>query len=383
LKKVGLIVNPIAGMGGSVGLKGTDGRRVLEKAIRRGAKPTASIKASSALHELNPAEIQFYTGSGEMGDIILRDYYPNSPLRVYDHAKGKKPLSTTPEDTIRIAKQIAAERVDLLLFCGGDGTARDLLEAIDHKLPVIGIPAGVKMHSAVFAITPQAAGLLAANFLKGGLELHEAEVMDVDEDAYREGKLAVKLYGFLLVPQEPAFVQGAKAVMPETVDERENVEAIAREIAEEMDPESVYILCAGTTVKAVADELHQPKTLLGIDVFKNGLRILADAGARDLESLLAKEKDVKVIVSPIGQQGHIFGRGTQQLTPQILRKIGPDNVIIIASQAKIAQLKSLYVDTGDQEVDRMFRGYRRVAIDYRIWRMFQVRIAILWAKLLV
>ncbi len=361
-------------MGGPVGLKGTDGREAVKQALSRGAKPSAEGRAAAALRKIKKiTEIAFLAGSGEMGENILKKIEPNISLKVLDQVENKTPFTTSREDTLRIAKKIAAEKPDLLLFCGGDGTARDILDAVDQELPVIGIPAGVKMHSAVFAITPQAAGSLASNFLEGGLELHEAEVMDVDEEAYRQGRLAVKLYGFLRVPQEPFLIQSGKAVMPDTVDERENVEAIARQVVEEMKPETTYILGAGTTVKAVADQLRQPKTLLGIDVFKNHQRILADVAARDLESILERETDVKIIVSPIGQQGHIFGRGTQPITPQILRQLGRDDVIIIASQAKIALLKTLYVDTGDPAVDALFCGYMKVMIDYRLWRMVEVR----------
>ena len=374
MRRVGLIVNPIAGMGGSVGLKGTDGPDALSKALSRGAKPSAGDRAILALSEIkNYGEIQFLAGAGEMGETALKGLNLSLPIITINHTTTKQPLSSGPEDTIRIAREMAMEKVELLLFCGGDGTARDILAAVHDEIPVIGIPAGVKMHSAVFAITPQSAGKIARDFLEGGLELHEAEVMDVDEEAYREGRLAVKLYGLLLVPQEPFLIQRAKAVLPETVDEHENVEAIARQIVEEMSPETTYILGAGTTVKAIADQLGESKTLLGVDVFKNRHRILADVEAGNLAAIVGGEKDVKIIISPIGQQGHIFGRGTQQITPEILRRIGRENVIIIASQAKIAQLKSLDIDTGDADLDASFRGYVKVIIDYRLWRMVEVR----------
>ncbi len=373
MKKVGLLINPIAGMGGSVGLKGTDGATALRKAIRYGAKPLAEEKTETALKALSTRRnLEFFAGSGEMGEGVLRRLRLETPPVIFHHHRSRTPYSTTREDTIRIARHIAEEKVDLMLFCGGDGTARDLLDAVDQKITVLGVPAGVKMHSAVFAVTPQAAGSLARHFLEDGLELREAEVMDVDEAAYRKGKLAVKLYGYLSLPQEPFLIQGAKAVMPESVDERENVEAIARQVVEEMKPETLYILCAGTTVKAVADQLHQPKTLLGVDVFKNGHRVAEDVSEKDLLRLIKGEKDVKIIVSPIGHQGHIFGRGTQQVSPRILRRVGRENVIIIGSQAKISQLNCLYVDTGDTEVDAIFRGYMRVVIDYRLWRVVQV-----------
>lgn len=374
MRKVGLLVNPIAGMGGSVGLKGTDGPDTLRTAIGRGAKPSAGNRATAALREMkNLGEIQFLTGAEDMGETILKGLTLPLPVITVNHTSIKQPLFTGAKDTIRMAREIVKQKAELLLFCGGDGTARDILDAVHEEIPVIGIPAGVKMHSAVFAVTPQSAGKLASDFLKGGLELHDAEVMDVDEEAYRRSSIAVKLYGFLLVPQEPFLLQSAKAVLPESVDERENVEAIARQIVEEMNSETTYILGAGTTVKAIADKLGESKTLLGVDVFKNRHLILADAEARDLERIVKGENDIKIIVSPIGQQGHIFGRGTQQITPEILRKVGRENVIIIASQAKIAQLKSLYVDTGDADLDASFRGYVKVVIDYRLWRMVEVR----------
>jgi predicted polyphosphate/ATP-dependent NAD kinase len=360
-------------MGGSVGLKGTDGPDSLSKALSRGAKPSARGRATAALREMKKlGEVQFLAGAGEMGEAILKGLNLKVPVVTINHV-SMQPLSTGPEDTVRMAQEMAKQKSELLMFCGGDGTARDILDAVHDEIPVIGIPAGVKMHSAVFAITPQSAGKLASDFLEGGLELHEAEVMDVDEEAYRDGRLAVKLYGFLQVPQEPFLIQSAKAILPETLDEHENVEAIARQIVEEMNPETVYILGAGTTVKAIADQLGEEKTLLGVDVFKNRHRLIADAESRDLEAIMQREKDVKIIVSPIGQQGHVFGRGTQPITANVLRRVGRENVIIIASQAKIAQLKSLYVDTGDADLDALFRGYVKVVIDYRLWRMVEVR----------
>jgi predicted polyphosphate/ATP-dependent NAD kinase len=360
-KKVGFIVNPIAGMGGAVGLKGTDGKEILEKAVTLGATPVAPARAESFLSALTPIkeDIRLMVGAGWMGENEARNH--GYPCKVF----GEQKKDTQPEDTVAAAKSIATEGVDLLIFCGGDGTARDVLSGVDMKLPVLGVPTGVKMHSAVFAVDPKAAARIALKFLRNQLPLWEAEVMDIDEEAFRRGRVSARLHGYLLSPYEPRLIQGAKIASPMTESELRNQAAIAIYIIESMKPDVAYIISAGTTTRTIGDLLDEKKTLLGVDVFVNKKIVAKDVNEKQILEAI-EGKDAKVVVTPIGGQGFIFGRGNQQISPDVIRKIGKDNIVVIATENKMKNLKSLKVDTGDTELDASFRGTIKVVTDYKV-----------------
>ena len=244
--RLGLIVNPIAGMGGAVGLKGTDGAEVLRKALELGAKPVAPGRAREFLRAFEPmrGKVELLAGAGPMGEDEAREC-GYEPLAL---GERKAMFTTTAEDTRAVARRMAELGVDLLVFCGGDGTARDVLDAVDQEVPVLGVPTGVKMHSAVFAVNPRAAARVAMRFLSGELPVREAEVMDGDEEAFRQGRLSARLYGYVLTPYEPALVQSTKVASPTTPDEEENKLAIARQVVEELEPGVVYVVGLATFV---------------------------------------------------------------------------------------------------------------------------------------
>ena len=359
LKKLGFIVNPIAGMGGRVGLKGTDGEEILQLAIKLGAKPIAPERARQMLRELKRLKVKFtlVTYPKEMGECEARDC-GFDPVVI-----GNIGDKTSSEDTKRAAREMLELGVDLIVFCGGDGTARDVCEAVDLKVPVLGVPTGVKMHSAVFALNPRVAARVVADFLGGRLSVREAEVMDVDEEAFRAGRLSAKLYGYLLVPYEPNYVQSAKSPSPQTDDERENQLAIARYFVERMEDDVVYILGPGTTVKAIADVLGLPKTLLGVDILLGRRLVAVDVNEEGILREIEGRRGV-IVVTPIGSQGFIFGRGNQQISPEVIRRVGRENIVVIATHYKLSTIPCLRVDTGDPELDELLRGYMRVITDY-------------------
>ena len=360
-KTIGFIVNPVAGMGGAVGLKGTDGKSILNKAISLGAKPIASQRAETFLGELAPAKksLRLIVGAGCMGENQAKK------CGFTFEVKGKSKSDTTSEDTQNISEEMAKAGVDLLVFCGGDGTTRDILNAVGLKVPVLGVPTGVKMHSAIFAVTPQAAARVALSYLWGGLPLREAEVMDVNEQAFREGRLSAELYGYMLSPFEPHLIQGNKLESPITEDEVRNQAAIAIYIIEEMKKGAVYIIGPGTTTRTISDLLDQKKTLLGVDLFKNKKIIASDANEKQILETI-KGKAARIIVTPIGGQGFIFGRGNQQISSKVIRQVGLDNIAVVASKSKLDRLKSLRVDTGDPELDKDLRAHEiNVVIDYK------------------
>jgi predicted polyphosphate/ATP-dependent NAD kinase len=369
-RKLGLIVNPIAGMGGRVGLKGTDGRDILEMARKLGAVPISPTRAIEALRQIARIKdsVDLLTYPSSMGEDEARECSFN-PTVLGSIANE----NTTSDDTRNAARDLLNAEVDLILFAGGDGTARDICETVGDKVPVLGIPAGVKIHSAVFAINPRSAGQLAAMYLRGEApNLRDAEVMDVDEDAFRENRLSAKLFGYLKVPYERAMVQSSKTSMPE--DEEVAAEAIANEFVETMEDDCLYIFGPGTTTRAIMKELGLRKTLLGVDLVYDGRLLASDVNERQLLELI-RGKKARIVVSVIGGQGFIFGRGNQQISPDIIRMVGRENVIVVATQNKILSLKGrpLLVDTGDPDVDRMMAGYIQVRTGYKRRSVYQVR----------
>jgi predicted polyphosphate/ATP-dependent NAD kinase len=363
-KTVGFIINPVAGMGGAVGLKGTDGKEILNKAIALGAKPLASAKAEIFLSNISAAKgyIKILVGAGEMGE------FQAEKLGFTCQVVGEAKTQTSPQDTQNIAIKMKKSKVGLLVFCGGDGTARDILKAVGLSVPVLGVPTGVKMHSAVFTITPQAAARVTLQFLFDSLPLHEAEVLDVDEQAFREGHVSAELYGYVLSPFEPHLIQGNKMESPITVDEVQNQAAIAIYIIEKMKPDTIYIIGPGTTTRTISDLLGQKKTLLGVDIFYNKKIISNDANEQQILKIINK-KPAKIIVTLIGGQGFIFGRGNQQISPKVIHQVGLDNIAVIATKSKLDGLESLRVDTGDSDLDRQFRARGiRVVNDYKTTR---------------
>ncbi len=357
--KIGFLINPIAGMGGRVGLKGTDGAETLEKAHRLGAKPIARARASKALRILKD-KAEFLTCSGEMGEAALKDLSFSRYEVVYEYTPP-----SSAEDTRRGCREFLARSVDIILFCGGDGTARDVLSVVGDKCPILGIPAGVKMHSAVFAVNPQASAQLLLDYVAGDAEIREAEVLDVDEEKYRSGEMSVKLYGYALAPSEPMLLQGGKSLF-QGVEEEEAKEAIAAFALEFMRDGSLYILGPGTTVKKILELASVKGTLLGVDVFKDEKLIAKDADEREMLRLLKRNEKAKILVSPIGAQGFVFGRGNQQISPEVIKKVGAKNIIILATPHKLRETPVLLVDTGDEELDKKLIGETQVIVGYRL-----------------
>ena len=386
MKKIGLIINPVAGMGGSVGLKGTD--HVVEEALRRGAVPGSEKRAETALRELLPYkdELLICTGAGHMGgELAQRMGFRAEVLPVgTDTGAAKTPadtdilaasafcFATAGSDTIALGKRLLNEQADLLLFAGGDGTARDIYQAVGTELVCVGIPAGVKIHSPVYAKNPGAAGKLAAMWMSGRIKRYEEkEVLDIDEDAYRSGHINTALYGYLKIPAERALTQNRKAPTP--LSDEAAIESIAYEVTDHMEPDVVYLVGAGTTTRGVMKKLGLPNTLIGVDVVENGKVLENDAyGERILSHIRGKR--AKLILTVTGGQGFLFGRGNQQLTPEVIRTVGKENLIILATSSKLAELRGnpLLVDTGDDALNEELCGYYRVITGYKEYTVCRV-----------
>jgi predicted polyphosphate/ATP-dependent NAD kinase len=366
--KLGLIVNPVAGLGGSVALKGSDGEDTAAKAIALGAEPKSNSRTKAALEVLVPhqSNITIYTVNDEMGEQTAKALGFNTQV-VY---QSNSP--TTSDDTEAAARLLQLQGVDLILFAGGDGTARNICHAVEDSVPVLGIPAGCKIHSGVYAITPKAAGRVVEMLVKGELvTLSDADVMDIDEVAFRQGTVKAKRYGEMQVPSEVRYVQAVKNGGKET-DELVLAD-IAAYVVSEMDADILYVMGSGSTVGAVMEEMGLENTLLGVDLVEDQALVGQDLTAQQLLEL-TKERETKLVITLIGGQGHIFGRGNQQLSPALIKAIGRDNIIVVATKTKLQALngRPLICDTGDSKLDDELSGYIRVTSGFNDHIMYAV-----------
>ena len=371
--RLGFIVNPIAGMGGKVGLKGTD--NVLKKAITKGATPVAPTRATEFLNKLkrNITEetIELTTCPGVMGEKEAKD--AGFPVKLLPMKIG---TITTAQDTKTAVDLLAAANVDLIVFVGGDGTAKDIFDAMQgcRQTPVLGVPSGVKMYSGIFAVNPSDAVEVVLAYAHGQAETTELEIMDSDEKAIRNDIFAVKLHGFLQGPFLPARIQGSKQVSPETDDEVDNQKAIARFVLEQVPNDATWILGPGTTVKQIAGLLGAEKTVLGVDIYRDRKAIL-DVDEKKILKEVTDWENTWIVLSPIGHQGILLGRGNLQISPKILKHVPKEQIVVAATKSKLQNIDGnvLRVDTGDTETDIMLKGYIRVVTDYREWRLMQVQ----------
>ncbi|MCC4262258.1 ATP-NAD kinase family protein [Pseudomonas aestusnigri] len=367
--RLGLIINPLAGVGGRAALKGSDG--VAEQALAMGVEPQAHSRVRQALESLLPLRdrIRLLAAPGVMGADLLTDMGFDCEVV----GALSCPPETSAEDTETIARQMSELGVDLLLFAGGDGTARNICNQLDGRQLVLGIPAGVKIHSGVYAVNPRAAGELVALLVQGELvRLREADVRDIDEQAFRNGQVRTRHYGELSVPEEGRFVQQVKQGGREL--ETLVLDDIAAGLQEVQEDGTGWILGPGSTTLGLLEAMGLEGTLLGVDVLRDGEVILRDATEQQLWELVEQGGDWRILVTAIGGQGHILGRGNQQLSPRIIRAVGLDNLLVVATKTKLRSLagRPFLVDTGDSSLDSELSGLRRVLSGYREEMLYPV-----------
>lgn len=363
--KIGLVINPWAGIGGTVALKGSDGPAIRAEAIKRGAQPKSVEKARIAMtayreNKHSGLVPEWYAAPGDMGEAVL-DFCDVSMRTVMPI---QLPAQTESSDTKSVLSWLLEQQVDLIIFAGGDGTARDVFDVVGDKIPVLGVPAGVKIHSSVFAVTPYAAGEVLANLIDGRMtSLRLEEVRDIDEKAFRNNRVKTVFYGEMVVPAAGDYIQHVK------VGGIENDALVLNDIVDwldqEMDATVCYFIGSGQTTATLMNHWNCFNTLLGVDAIRDGQLIRSDCTEVDLLDLLSRYS-CKAILSIIGGQGHIVGRGNAQFTPAVLRALGKENVWILGSRSKLKSLsgRPLYIDSSSPELDREWAGIISVITGY-------------------
>lgn len=366
---IGLIINPIAGIGGAAGFKGSDGIQIQQQAAAMGFQSFSQEKTKQALEALIPFknQLKIVTCNNLMGEEVCKQLDFN--YRVEYNYQDK----STAKDTINAAIKIAQSGVDLILFAGGDGTARNICQALidnigedENLVPVIGIPAGCKIHSGVYSVTPSAAGKLVADLVNGNMMTFvEADVMDIDESLFRQGQVKAKRYGELKIPHDLRYIQAVKQGGKE-VDELV-IADIAADIESNMEDGVLYLFGSGSTTQGILNELGIDGTLLGVDAVANNELIQADLNAKQILELLQEYKECKLVITPIGGQGHLFGRGNQQLTTEVITKIGKNNILVVATKNKINTLnhRPLIIDNLSIELGKQLSGLIKITTGYK------------------
>jgi predicted polyphosphate/ATP-dependent NAD kinase len=379
MPRLGLLVNPDAGLGGRLGLKGSDGQAEYARSQgaedRSGPRMRAMLEHFSAIAGAKSEECHWVTSDGRMGS----EWIPESISEIEFAHSSKGP--TSANDTSDAISSLLDSGIDLLVYAGGDGTTRDIVSALSEadspKLPVIGVPTGVKMHSGCFASSPKAAAEVLASWIGGDLLIASTEVLDLDEELYRQGKWVVRIYAEAMTPSSPRWMQGAK-MRVEASGEDEVVEGIAEHIEETIVEDDRLVLWgSGGTLRSIGKIIGFELTTLGIDATRGSQQVGTDINEREiLEILDSHEGPVTLLLSPMGGQGFLIGRGNLQLSPNVLKRIGVDGVLGIVTPAKLLTLRSLRIETGDEELDSLFseKKYLKVLQGYRTTRVLPVSV---------
>ena len=377
--RLGLLVNPDAGLGGRLGLKGSDGQAEIARSKgaqdRSGPRMRAMLDHLITISKENLDGIQWYVSKGRMGTDWISPAI--SSLEVIHSSSS----STDANDTSQLVGSMIGSDIDLLVYAGGDGTTRDVVAALSEygrpELPIIGVPTGVKMHSGCFASSPKAAAEVLSAWLEGDLLLSSTEVLDLDEDLYRQGKWVVKLYAEAITPASPRWMQGSK-MRVEASGEEEIIQGLADHVRETLiDDRMMIVWGSGGTLRTIGGILGFELNTLGIDITVGGKIIGSDLNENEILSALKEHRgDVMLLLSPMGGQGFLIGRGNLQLSPDVLRIIGVNRVLGIVTPAKMLTLRSLRIETGDSEMDKRFsdKKYLKVLQGYRTTRVLKVSV---------
>ncbi len=340
MRKIAFFINPRAGEGKKLGLKSSDDIPQADYSESEstiiGRNFVSSITFPESVHLIMP-DFEIYKSDGFM-------QFP------YTLVKGWNNPSSSA-DTKNFAKKAISEGAELLVFVGGDGTARDLLDAVGHAVPVIGVPAGIKMYSSVFAYTWMDAVKELEFFLSNSVKFEDKEILDYD---FKEDRL--KLFGEMSGIQSKTYNQDPKQVFAST-----DISSLGYGIAADMSSEISYIIGPGSTCNSILEALGVPGTdLLNFKIVKNRRVVKSRAGEEDILAAM-KDGNYRLIISPIGGMGILVGRGNYELSDRVLTELRPENLIIVATREKMIPINEIIMIAPVAISDR-FGQYVRISV---------------------
>jgi|TARA_B100000959_G_scaffold108906_1_gene114816 predicted polyphosphate/ATP-dependent NAD kinase len=379
--RIGILANPDAGLGGRLGLKGSDGQAELARSKgaedRSGPRLASMLGHFSRIHRTESSQIEWITSTGRMGTEWIPVELEIGTISEVHQSPGKTSASDTQDAVARLLEN----GIDLLVYSGGDGTTRDIVSSLSEsktpELPVIGVPSGVKMHSGCFASSPKAAAEVLSAWIQGDLLVSSTEVLDLDEELYRKGKWVVRLYAEAFSPNSPRWMQGSKELI-QTESEEEIIIGLSNHIEESIvDEGHLVIWGSGGTLREIGGNIGFELTTLGIDATIGSEKVgtdLAESGI--IEILDSHDGPVTLLLSPMGGQGFLIGRGNLQLSPSVLSSIGIDNIMGVVTPAKLLTVRALRIETGDDSLDQEFasKRYMKVLQGYRTTRILPVSV---------
>ena len=379
--RLGVLANPDAGLGGRLGLKGSDGQAEFARSKgaedRSGPRLRSMLQHFSRIHRGNSQEIEWVTSRGRMGSEWIPEGLDLGSFSYVHESSG----ATSSIDTEDAIGTLLESEIQLLVYSGGDGTTRDIVSALDSagspSLPVIGVPSGVKMHSGCFASSPKAAAEVLSAWIQGDLLVSSTEVLDLDEELYRGGQWVVRLYAEAFSPNSPRWMQGSKELI-QTESEDEIIEGLSDHIEQSLlSDERLIVWGSGGTLSAIGGNLGFQLTTLGIDASLGKTQIATDLDEAGLIEILSTHSGERtLLLSPMGGQGFLIGRGNLQLSPAVLREIGTDNVLGVVTPAKLLTVRALRIETGDEDLDAEFASlrYMKILQGYRTTRILPVSV---------
>jgi len=379
--RIGLLANPDAGLGGRLGLKGSDGQAELARSKgaedRSGPRLESMLRHFSSIHRGESSQLEWITSRGRMGTDWIPEELQTGTISEVHESSGK----TSATDTEDAIERLLENGIDILVYSGGDGTTRDIVTSLGNsqssELPIIGVPSGVKMHSGCFASSPKAAAEVLSAWLHGDLLVSSTEVLDLDEELYRKGTWVVRLYAEAFSPNSPRWMQGSKQLI-ETESEEEIIIGISDHIEDSLvSDDRLIIWGSGGTLREIAGNIGFELTTLGIDATIGEEQVGTDLDESGILALLDSHVGpTTLLLSPMGGQGFLIGRGNLQLSPAVLGSIGTDNILGVVTPAKLLTVRALRIETGDDDLDQEFasKRYMKVLQGFRTTRIIPVSV---------